>query len=137
MTTTSYSVSAQSVVGGEASVDVFGKRIAFDASDGRDLVRPGPSELLCGALAACLLKNVERFSHILKFQYTAARATVEAVREDSPPRFVRFSYRVEVVTNEPEARLELLHKNVRKFGTVSATLAGAAEVEGSLVAVGA
>lgn len=133
--TTSYEVSATSRPGGEAELDIFGQPIRFDAGAARDLRHPGPAELLCGALAACLLKNVERFSTMLPFEYTGARVRVEAERQDSPPRFTRFTYQLEIDTDEPPRRVELLHKNVRQFGTVSGTLAEAAEVDGALRAV--
>ena len=132
---TAYSVSAQSSPGGEAYATAFEQRIRFDATDGRDGVYPGPAELLCASLAACLLKNVERFSHMLPFQYEGARVTVQAERQDSPPRFTRFTYRLEVITQEPPSRVDLLHRNIKKHGTVSGTLALAAELNGELLAV--
>lgn len=132
---TTYAVTATSAPGGEGHVAVFGRDLRFDSGADRDLTHPGPAELLCAALAACLLKNVERFSGIQPFRYDAARVRVEATRQDSPPRFTRFTYRIEVVTDEPPRRVELLHRNVRQFGTVSSTLGLAAEVVGDLVAV--
>ncbi|MCK6522835.1 OsmC family protein [Myxococcota bacterium] len=130
-----YSVVGRSSPGGEAELDLFGVSLAIDAGAQRDLVRPGPAELLCGALAACLLKNVERFSTTLPFVYRAARVTVQAERQDSPPRFTRFTYRLELVTDEPERRVSLLQRNIERFGTVSGTLGQAAEVVGEVVAV--
>ncbi len=129
----SYEVTGTSQPGGQATLSVFGSPLSVDASSRRDLVQPGPAELLCAALAACLLKNVERFSTLLPFRYDAARVHVSAVRQDSPPRFTHFTYRLEIVTDEPERRVELFHKNIRKFGTVSGTLGLAAEVVGELV----
>ena len=35
-----------------------------------------------------------------------------------------------VDTDEPDRRLELLHQNVRKFGTISNTVAEATKLEG-------
>lgn len=130
-----YEVSAASLPGGAASLDFFGRALRVDAGASRDLVHPGPAELLCGALAACLLKNVERFSQLLPFRYDGARVVVRAERQDSPPRFTRFTYHLELVTDEPARRVELLHRNVRKFGTVSGTLGEAAEVTGDLTVV--
>jgi uncharacterized OsmC-like protein len=132
---TTYSVTATSQPGGEAKIDIFERSLAFDAGSERDLINPGPAELLCAALAACLLKNIERYAHILPFRYEAARVRVEAERQAAPPRFTRFIYHLEVVTDEAPRRVELLHKNVRRFGTVSGTLSMAAEVTGELVAV--
>jgi hypothetical protein len=45
------------------------------------------------------------------------------------------SYHLRVVTDEPPARVELLHKNVRKFGTITNTLAAACELTGTIEAV--
>jgi uncharacterized OsmC-like protein len=132
---TTYTVTATSGPGGAGQVQVFGRALRFDGGAERDLVHPGPAELLCAALAACVLKNVERFSGMLSFQYEAARVSVEAERQDAPPRFTRFTYRLELVTREPPRRVELLHKNVRQFGTVSGTLGLAAEVVGEIVVV--
>ena len=128
-----YEVTGTSQPGGRATLDLFGRALRVDAAADRDLVHPGPAELLGGALAACLLKNVERFSDMLPFEYDGARVHVAAERQDSPPRFTRFTYRLELVTHEPERRVELLHKNIRKYGTVSGTLGLAAEVVGELV----
>jgi uncharacterized OsmC-like protein len=131
-----YQVKGTSRPGGEAQIDVFGSVLRVDAGAERDLIHPGPAELLCGALAACLLKNVERFSQMLPFRYEGARVQVTAERQERPPRFTRFTYHLEVVTDEPPRRVQLLHHNVRTYGTVSGTLGEVAEVVGELVAVG-
>ena len=132
---TSYDVSATSRPGGSATLEVFERALRFDASAERDRIYPGPAELLCGALAACILKNVERFSQVLPFRYEGARVHVVAERQDSPPRFTRFTYRLELVTDEAPRRVDLLHRNVRKYGAVSGTLGEAAELVGELVVV--
>ncbi|MGZ8786109.1 MAG: OsmC family protein [Acidimicrobiia bacterium] len=98
-----------------------------------DGIRPGPADLLCAALAACLLKNVERYSELLPFHYEAATVTVEAERRDAPPALTRMHYRLELVTDEPAHRVELMHRNVRKFGTITNTLAAALELTGEVV----
>ena len=95
---------------------------------------PGPAHLLASALAACVLKNVERFSHMLPFEYAGALVDVELERQDKPPRIVRASYRLVVDTDEPTARCRLLHKNIAKFGTISNTLALACALSGSMQA---
>jgi len=93
---------------------------------------PGPAHLLASALAACVLKNVERFSHMLPFEYSAATVDVELERQDNPPRIIRASYILDVDTDEPAQRCKLFHKNIMKFGTVSNTLAQACELSGSM-----
>lgn len=121
--------------GGEGHLDAHGLATAFDGSAGRLETLPGPADVLCAALGACILKNVERFSHMLPFRYELATVVIVAEREDSPPRIVRVSYRLRIVTDEPPARVELLHKNIRKFSTITNTLAAACEVTGEVEAI--
>jgi uncharacterized OsmC-like protein len=97
-------------------------------------VLPGPADLLCAALSACILKNVERFSHMLPFAYESALGRSDGGPRGAPPRIVRARYHLRVVTTEPPARVDLLHKNVRKFGTITNTLAAACELSGDIEA---
>ena len=54
------------------------------------------------------------------------------VREDSPPKMVSVVYELIVDTDEVDRRLELLHTNVRKFGTISNTMSAATSLEGAI-----
>jgi len=117
--TMTYVVSATTRAGGAASVHARASEIAFDGSAQSGDALPGPADLLCAALSACILKNVERFANMLPFRYDSASIEVTADREESPPRIVRMHYRLRIVTDEPAARIELLHKNIRKFGTIT------------------
>lgn len=96
---------------------------------------PGPADLLVMAFAACALKNVERMSGLLSFKYEGASISVTAVREENPPRMASIRYRLEVVTNEPQRRIDLLHRNIASKGTIYNTLANACEVSGEIVGV--
>lgn len=95
-------------------------------------VHPGPAELLAGAFAACLLKNVARSSALLPFAYDSASVTVTMHRQEAPPRFTAIEYALHIVTTEPEHRVELLHRNLQKFGTVYNTLAAVCDVSGDV-----
>lgn len=97
--------------------------------------QPGPAELLASAFAACLLKNLARSRNLLEFRYDAAEVEVIARRQDSPPRFTEISYTLRVSTDETPHRVELLHKNLRKFGTVYNTLAAICDVHGTVEAI--
>jgi hypothetical protein len=76
-------------------------------------------------------RNVERF---MPFRYERAAIQVEAERQDAPPRMVAVRYVLRVVTDEPPTRVELLHHNIRRHGTIFNTLAAACEVTGDIVA---
>lgn len=131
---TTYRVRAGTISPGVAEARCKDASIQFDSSAGQSEVLPGPAELLCAAFAACLLKNVERFSHILSFRYRGASVEVTAERQDAPPRFVRIAYELRVDTDEPDRRLELLHRNLRRSGTVYNTLAPSCLIDGRILA---
>ncbi len=99
--------------------DVSGRPDAFN-----------PAELLLASLAACMLKGIERVAPILKFQFSGLEVKLHGVRQDKPPKMVAIDYELIVDTDEPDRRLELLHDNVRKFGTISNTVAAATKLEG-------
>jgi hypothetical protein len=54
------------------------------------------------------------------------------VRQDAPPRILRVDYELIVDTDEEEGRLDLLHRNVRKYGTISNTVAAATALDGQI-----
>ena len=91
-----------------------------------------PVELLLAALAACMIKGVERVKPLLSFAVEGVEVRLEAVRQDAPPKLVRIEYEIIVDSGESEARLDLLHRNVLKYGTISNTLMGAVELVGVL-----
>lgn len=91
-----------------------------------------PAELLLAALSACMIKGIERVTPILKFDLRGVEVRVHGVRQDVPPRMESISYEIVVDTDEPERRLELLHENVRKYGTVFNTVAPGTELAGVL-----
>ena len=127
-----YSVTAEIRCGGEARVVSRTSTIAFDGTAQAGEVLPGPADLLCAALSACILKNVERFSHALPFAYESATVRVVADREEPPPHISRMRYELVIVSDEPEARVELLHRNLQKYGTITNTLSKACEVRGTI-----
>ena len=131
-----YEVQARILRPGVSEIQAKHTTIAFDSSPGMGDELPGPAELLCSAFAACVLKNVERFSQMLPFEQHGASIRVTAERQQDPPRFVSIQYELRVVTHEPPKRVDLLQRNLAKFGTVYNTLAASCEVTGQVVAVG-
>ncbi len=127
-----YEITASSVKGGKATANANMSEVEFDASAGRDDVLPNPAELLLTALAACILKNVERYSEILHYPYRSARITVKGTRSDSPPAMERIEYILEIDTGVDERKLKNWHKNILKFGTISNTIARACELKGDI-----
>jgi uncharacterized OsmC-like protein len=91
-----------------------------------------PAELLLAALAACMIKGVERVMPMIHFDLRGVEVVLHGVRQDSPPLMSAIDYELIVDTDEDDRRLELLHTNVRKYGTVSNTLAAATKLEGRI-----
>ncbi|MEX0752724.1 MAG: OsmC family protein [Xanthobacteraceae bacterium] len=89
-----------------------------------------PAELFLAAIAACMIKGIERAIPMLKFDLRGVEVHLHGVRQDSPPKMVSVDYELIVDTNEDDRRLDLLHLNVRKFGTISNTAAAALKLEG-------
>ncbi len=92
-----------------------------------------PAELFLAALAACMIKGIERATPLLKFSLRGVEVRLHGVRQDSPPKMLSVDYEILVDSDESDRRLELLHTNLRKFGTIFNTVAAAARLEGRLV----
>ena len=91
-----------------------------------------PAEMLLASLAACILKGAERVIPMLHFDLRGIEVALHGVRQDSPPKMISITYEITVDTDETEARLALLHKNLQKYGTIYNTLAGATELSGTI-----
>jgi uncharacterized OsmC-like protein len=126
----SYQIKAESQKAGEAKAIANNGIINFDASAGRQDDLPNPAELLLTSLAACMLKNVERFSKILKYEYVKAEVEIERLRNDTPPFISKINYVLKVESDMDEKKLNLLHKNILRFGTN--TLAKVAKLNGTI-----
>jgi uncharacterized OsmC-like protein len=91
-----------------------------------------PVELLLAALAACMIKGVERVTPLLAFQIDTVEVPLQAHRQDAPPKITQIDYEILVGSAETDARLDLLHRNILKYGTISNTLSAAVALQGSL-----
>lgn len=105
-----------------ADTDLNGRTDAFN-----------PAELLMGALAACIIKGIERVTPILNFELQGIEVDISGVRQDVPPKMESIQYTIKVTSQESEQRLALLHENVRKYGTVFNTLMPGTQLNGKLV----
>ena len=101
--------------------DVSGRPDAFN-----------PAELLLAAIAACIIKGIERVTPMIHFQFRGVEVSLHGERQDTPPLMTRITYELLVDTDETDQRLDLLHTNVRKYGTISNTIARATTLEGTI-----
>lgn len=92
-----------------------------------------PAELFLASIAACMIKGVERVTPLLKFELRGVEVRLHGERQDSPPKMVSIDYELIVDTDESDHRLDLLHTNVRKYGTISNTVAAAVPLTGKIL----
>lgn len=59
-------------------------------------------------------------------------ARIATVRQDAPPKLTLIRYEIIVDSAETDQHLDLLHRNILKYGTISNTLSGAVPLEGTL-----
>lgn len=91
-----------------------------------------PAELLLASIAACMIKGIERVTPMINFQLRGVDVRLHGVRQDAPPLIVSVDYEIIVDTDEDDRRLELLHTNVWKYGTISNTVAKVTKLEGTI-----
>jgi uncharacterized OsmC-like protein len=91
-----------------------------------------PAELMMAALAACMLKSIERVTPILKFDLRGVEVRLHGVRQDVPPRMESIDYEILVDSDESERRLALLHDNIQKYGTVYNTVSPGTRLAGMI-----
>ena len=129
---TEYRVSARRIDSHGSVARAKEAEVVLDTDMAGRLDAMNPVELLLSALAACMLKGIERVTPMLHFQIDGAEVRLEAVLQDAPPKQTLIRYQIVVDSAETDQRLDLLHRNVLKYGTISNTLSGAVPLEGTL-----
>lgn len=129
---TAYRVTAHRIDGHGSLASAKDAKVVLDTDPAGRRDAMNPVELLLSALAACMLKGIERVTPMLSFQIKAAEVTLEAIRQDAPPKLTLIRYQIIVDSDETDQRLDLLHRNILKYGTISNTLSGAVPLEGTL-----
>lgn len=130
-----YSIKATSIAGSDASIKIKQTEIIFGTIEATAESLPNPTELFLGAFASCILKNVERFSVLLKFKYDFANIQISAVRLEHPPRLDNIRYELEIMSKDESLNMDLLKTNIEKFGTIYNTVKLSCEISGKMVKV--
>lgn len=132
--TVSYEARGENRPGGSGLLRTQTGIFAFDGRRESGGTLPGPAHFLASALAASILKNVERFSHMLEIPYEEATITVTLEHEEQPPRIASARYELTVYSDESARRASLLYR-ITKFGTIVNTLGRACELTGTLTLI--
>lgn len=132
MTMLEYQVSARRVDAHGSLAECKQAQVVLDTDVGGRADAFNPAELLLASLAACMIKGIERVRPLLHFEIRGVEIVIRAARQEAPPRIHEISYLIVVDTDEPDQRLELLHTNVRKYGTIFNTITAAVPLAGDL-----
>tara|TARA_R110002051_G_scaffold324515_2_gene422109 strand:+ start:1686 stop:2087 length:402 start_codon:yes stop_codon:yes gene_type:complete len=127
-----YSISASSTSKQNAALHIKQPEIAFGTIAESSDTLPNPAELFLGSLAACILKNVERFSDFMNFEYTSAEIKISATRLEKPPRMDEINYELIINSQDKSINLNLLKKNIEKFGTIFNTVLTSCTINGKI-----
>ncbi len=127
-----YHVSARRIDSHGSEAVTKDARIVLDTDMAGRADAFNPAEMLLASLAACILKSAERVTPMLGFDLRGIEVSLDGRRQDSPPKLIRIDYEIVVDTDETDARLDLLHRNLQKYGTIYNTLAGATELTGTI-----
>lgn len=127
-----YSIEAVSDANNDAVVHVKESDITFGTTERTTETLPNPAELFLGSFAACILKNVERFSNMMRFSYEKAELTVRATRLENPPRMDHLNFELTIYTKDEKLNSDLLKKNIEKFGTIYNTVKQVCTISGNI-----
>ena len=127
-----YHIKASSIANKDAMVHIKQSEIEFGTTANTADILPNPAELFLGAFASCVLKNVERFSGMMKFSYVKAFVEVKATRLENPPRMENIEYDLRIYSNDKKLNAVLLKKNIEKFGTIYNTIKLSCSISGTI-----
>ena len=128
----SYTISATRIDGHGTRMTCKAAELLADTDPAGRADAFNPAELLLASIAACMMKGIERVTPMLGFSLRGVTIHLTGERQDAPPRMTHIDYEILVDTDETDRRLDLLHQNVRKYGTISNTIALAVPLNGTL-----
>jgi uncharacterized OsmC-like protein len=127
-----YQMKASSVSNHDATIHIKESIIHFGTTAKTAHILPNPAELFLGSFSACMLKNVERFSSMMKFTYSKATVEVTATRLENPPSMNNIVYILTIFSNDDKLNTGLLKKNIEKFGTIYNTVKLSCTISGTI-----
>lgn len=127
-----YTVKARRIDSHGSEAETKNARIVLDTDMAGREDAFNPAEMLLASLAACMLKGTERVLPLLNFDLRGMELHLHGTRQDTPPKMERIDYEIVVETDEPDHKLEVLHRNLQKYGTIYNTLAAATKLNGTI-----
>ncbi len=127
-----YQIKASSISNQDAAIQIKESNIDFGTTEKTAETLPNPAEIFLGSFSACMLKNVERFSVMMKFTYTKAMVEVSATRLEKPPRMDNIIYKLTIHSTDKKLNTALLKKNLEQFGTIYNTVKLSCTISGTI-----
>lgn len=75
---------------------------------------------------------MERFGAFMNFEYSKAEILVKANRLEKPPRMDRINYELTIFSKDRNLNIQLLKKNIEKFGTIYNTVQTSCSIDGEV-----
>lgn len=91
--------------------DVTGRADAFN-----------PAELFLAAVAACMIKGIERVTPMPKFEFRGVEVKLHGVRQDSPRKMISIDYEIILDTDEEDRRRALFQASISALQISSSSL---------------
>jgi len=130
-----YTIKAHSNAGANATILINENEIDFGITSDPISKLSSPAELFLGAFSSCILKNVERFAGFMHFDYSRAEISVSATRLEKPPRIDDIHYELKIFSNDAKLNINLLKKNIEKFGTIFNTVQTSCTIKGEILKI--
>ena len=125
-----YQIKGLAISNKDAAIQIKQSDIVFGTTSKSAEILPNPAELFLGAFASCMLKNVERFSSMMKFTYLKAIVNVSAKRAEKPLKMDNIDYRLTIYSSDENLNIPLLKKNIEKFGIIYNTVKLSCNIDG-------
>jgi len=87
-----YHVSAARVDSHGSIANCKSAKISLDTDPAGRTGAFNPAELLLAAIAACMIKGIERVAPMLKFRLQGVDVRLTGTRQNSPPKMIGFDY---------------------------------------------
>ncbi|WP_282049979.1 OsmC family protein [Maribacter aquivivus] len=127
-----YKINASSDFNNDGEIHIKKSNMVFGTTSQTSETLPNPAELFLGSFASCMLKNVERFSMLMKFKYNHTTLEVKAERLENPPRMDNIIYSLNIYSNDIKLNIDLLQKNIEKHGTIYNTVKQICTINGTI-----
>ena len=128
-----YTITANSSPANQGTLNLKNGDVSFGVSKETGVSLSSPVDIYLSALAACILKNIERFSEMMKFKYNQAQIKVTATHCLNPSRLENIIYEVIIISNEDTINTSLLKRNLEKFGTIYFMISQTCSISGEVI----